>query len=302
MGDLAQSDFDGNREAGGAPQKRPFFLALVRRFYRHKLAMAGLVVLCLEVTLILALPRLAKLDPYTSARSGFGAPPSKEHILGTDDTGRDNFSRIVYGGRTSLFVGFFSATLSLLIGVPLGLLAGYYRGVVEAVIMRTADIFMAFPSVILILVLVSIIGTSVVTVAMVIGMLGGPTFARQLYANVLSVREKDYVDAARAAGTRHTPLMIRYILPNAFAPVLVVYTFQLANAILAEATLSFLGMGVQPPDASWGNILYAAQSITILSTRPWMWLSAGLCLLFTVLSINFVGDGLRDALDPKMKV
>ncbi|GHT71615.1 hypothetical protein FACS1894110_24970 [Spirochaetia bacterium] len=135
-----------------------------------------------------------------------------------------------------------------------------------------------------------------------IGFMGWPGFARQLYANVLSVREKEYVEAARAVGTRNTAVMVRYILPNAFAPVLVVYTFQLANAILAEATLSFLGMGVQPPAASWGNILYAAQSISILSTRPWMWLSAGLCLLVTVLSINFLGDGLRDALDPKMKL
>ena len=284
------------------PKQYSFYRTIARRFIRHKLAVVGLLVICIEVVLVLSLPALLKLDPYTSARSGFGAPPSKEHILGIDDVGRDNFSRLVFGGRTSLFVGFFSATLSLLIGVPLGLLAGYYRGALEASIMRAADIFMAFPSVILILVLVSIMGTSIVTVALVIGMLGWPTFARQLYANVLSVREKDYVEAAKASGTKHIPLMIRYILPNAFAPALVVYTFQLANAILAEATLSFLGMGVQPPSASWGNIIYAAQSITILSTRPWMWLPPGLCLLFTVLSINFVGDGLRDALDPKMKI
>jgi peptide/nickel transport system permease protein len=279
-----------------------FYLSIIRRFSRHRLAMIGLIVIICEIFLVLILPGALKLDPYTSARSGFGAPPGSEHILGTDDTGRDNFARLRYGGRTSLFVGFFSATLSLLIGVPLGLLAGYYRGIIEAVIMRMADIFMAFPSVVLILVLVSVMGTSITTVAMVIGMLGWPAFARQLYANVLSVREKEYIEAARAVGTRNIPVMIRYILPNAFAPVLVVYTFQLANAILSEATLSFLGMGVQPPAASWGNILYAAQSITILSTRPWMWLSAGICLLVTVLSINFLGDGLRDALDPKMKL
>jgi peptide/nickel transport system permease protein len=139
-------------------------------------------------------------------------------------------------------------------------------------------------------------------VAFVIGILGWPAFARQLYANVLSVREKDYVEAARAVGVKNGFVMLQYILPNAFAPALVVYTFQLANAILAEATLSFLGMGVQPPAASWGNILYAAQSITMLSTRPWMWLPPGICLLVTVLSINFLGDGLRDALDPKMKL
>jgi peptide/nickel transport system permease protein len=264
--------------------------------------MAGLVMVLLEICAAVFLPVVLKLDPYTSSRSGFGAPPDREHIFGTDDTGRDNFARVVFGGRTSLYVGFFSATLSLLIGLPLGLFAGFYRRAAEAIIMRTADIFMSFPSVVLILVLVSVMGTSMTTVAFVIGILGWPAFARQLYANVLSVREKEYVEAARAVGVKNGLVMLQYILPNAFAPALVVYTFQLANAILAEATLSFLGMGVQPPAASWGNILYAAQSITMLSTRPWMWLPPGICLLITVLSINFLGDGLRDALDPKMKL
>lgn len=285
-----------------AEHRRSYYIGIARRFVRHRLAMAGLVMVLLEICAAVFLPVVLKLDPYTSSRSGFGAPPDREHIFGTDDTGRDNFARVVFGGRTSLYVGFFSATLSLLIGLPLGLFAGFYRRAAEAIIMRTADIFMSFPSVVLILVLVSVMGTSMTTVAFVIGILGWPAFARQLYANVLSVREKEYVEAARAVGVKNGLVMLQYILPNAFAPALVVYTFQLANAILAEATLSFLGMGVQPPAASWGNILYAAQSITMLSTRPWMWLPPGICLLITVLSINFLGDGLRDALDPKMKL
>lgn len=264
--------------------------------------MIGLAVILLEILLVVVLPTAMHLDPYGSSRAGFGQKPGIDAILGTDDAGRDNFARLVFGGRVSLAVGFGSAVISLVIGVPVGLLAGYFRGVVEAVLMRVADVFMSIPSMILILVLVSVVGTSITTVTVVIGILGWPAFARLLYARVISVREKDYVESARAVGTKSIPLMIRYVLPNAFTPVLVSFTFQVASAILQEATLSFLGMGVQPPAASWGNILYQAQSITILSRKPWMWIPAGLCLLVTVLSINFLGDGLRDALDPKMKV
>ena len=170
------------------------------------------------------------------------------------------------------------------------------------IILRLADIFMSFPAMILILVLVAIVGPSIHSVTFVIGFMGWPTFAKLLYANTISIREKEYVEAARAVGNRHLPIIVKFILPNAFAPVLVAFTFRLASAIIQESTLSFLGMGVQPPQASWGNILYAAQSLSTLAMRPWMWVPAGVALLLTVLSINFFGDGLRDALDPKMKI
>lgn len=280
-----------------------YFMDVVRRFRKHKLAMISLVVLTIEVLLVIFLPVALRLDPYTTDyETYFGSPPSAGHILGTDDVGRDNFARFLYGGRVSLQVGIVSAVISLVIGVPLGLMAGYYRGVIEVVIMRLADIFMSFPSMVLILVLVSVLGPSIATVTIVIGILGWPRFARTIYGNVLSVRESEYVEAARAIGTRDKDIMLRYILPNTFAPVLIAFTFRAAQAIITESSLSFLGLGVQAPQASWGNILYEAQSISVLATRPWFWVPPGVMLLITILCINFLGDGLRDALDTKMVI
>ena len=181
-------------------------------------------------------------------------------------------------------------------------MAGYCRGALGIVIMRLADVFMSVPSMILVLVLVAVIGPSIQSVTIVIGIMGWPQFARQLYGSVLSVREKDYVEAAVAIGEKNGRIMRKYILPNAFAPVIITFTFSIASAVLQESGLSFLGMGVQTPQASWGNIMYAAQSITILSQKPWMWIPPGVALLLTVLSFNFFGDGIRDALDPKMKL
>ena len=155
---------------------------------------------------------------------------------------------------------------------------------------------------ILVLVLVAVVGPSVWSVTLVIGVMGWPQFARLIYGNVLSVREKEYVESARAIGTKNLDIIVKYVLPNSFTPVLIAITFRTAQAIIMESSLSFLGMGVQPPQASWGNMMYDAQSITVLSSRPWMWVPPGLCLILTVLSINFFGDGVRDALDPKMKI
>ena len=268
----------------------------------HKMAMAGLVVLIVEILMVVFLPMILKLDPYTSDYTAFSAAPGGAHILGTDAIGRDVFARLMYGGRTSLLVGFVSTLISCVIGVPLGLVAGYARGKAEAVIMRIADIFMSFPSIVLILVLVAVLGPSVWSVTCVIGVLGWTQFARLIYASVLSVREKDYVESAKAIGAKNGTILLRYVLPNSFAPVIISFTFRTAQAIITESSLSFLGLGVQPPEASWGNILYYAQSISVLSTKLYMWVPAGVVLVLTVLSINFIGDGIRDALDTKMKI
>lgn len=273
----------------------------LRRLLSHKLAVLGLVIIIFEILTVIFLPYIINLDPYTIDITSFGSPPSKEHLLGTDDVGRDLFSRLIYGGRVSLTVGIVSATISL-IGIPLGILAGYFRGKVEMIIMRCADIFMSFPSMVLILVLASILGQSIFTVTVVIGILGWPEFARLIYSSVLSIREKDYVESGKAVGTKDFSIITKYILPNAFAPVIVAFTFRIAQAIIMESSLSFLGMGVQPPEASWGNILYYAQSISVLSSKPWVWLPPGIILIFTILSINFFGDGIRDALDTKMSI
>ena len=279
-----------------------YFGDVVKKFLAHRLAMMGTIVLILEVLAVVFLPSIMKLDPYSMDYMAFGGALSAEHLLGCDDVGRDLFARLIFGGRVSLMVGICSALISLAIGVPLGLFAGYFRGAVETVIMRCADIFMSFPNMILILVLASVLGQSVTTVTLVIGFLGWTEFARLIYANVLSVSEKEYVESARAIGTSNFKIVTKYVLPNSFAPILIAITFQMASAILSESSLSFLGMGVQPPGASWGNMLYDAQSITVLSQKLWIWFPPGLALLVTVLSINFLGDGIRDALDPKIKL
>lgn len=283
-------------------ENESYISEVLSKLTEHRMAMAGLVVIVLEILLVVILPIAMKLNPYDSDYAAFFAAPSPAHILGTDAIGRDVFARLIYGGRTSLLVGFCSTIVSCAIGVPLGLIAGYFRGKAEIGIMRVADVFMSFPSIVLILVLVAVIGPSIWSVTLVIGVLGWTQFARLIYANVLSVSEKEYVESARAIGTSNFKIITQYILPNSFAPILIAITFQMASAILMESSLSFLGMGVQPPGASWGNMLYDAQSITVLSKRLWIWMPPGIALLVTVLSINFLGDGIRDALDPKIKI
>ena len=283
-------------------ENESYLSEVLSKLTEHKMAMVGLFVITLEIILVVVLPFIMHLNPYDSDYTAFSAAPSGIHILGTDAIGRDIFARLVYGGRTSLLVGLLSTIISCAIGVPLGLIAGYFRGKAEIAIMRVADIFMSFPSIVLILVLVAVIGPSIWSVTIVIGVLGWTQFARLIYANVLSVSEKEYVESARAIGTSNYKIITKYILPNSFAPILIAITFQMASAILMESSLSFLGMGVQPPGASWGNMLYDAQSITVLSKRLWIWMPPGIALLITVLSINFLGDGIRDALDPKIKI
>lgn len=282
--------------------KSSYFQDVLKRFLAHRLAMFGAIILTIEILSVIFLPVIMKLDPYTMDYMNFGGAPSAQHILGCDDVGRDLFARLIFGGRVSLMVGICSALVSLIIGVPLGLIAGYFRGWAETIIMRCADVFMSFPSMILILVLASVLGKSVMTVTMVIGLLGWTEFARLIYASVLSIREKDYVESAKAIGTKNGPILLRYVLPNSFAPVIISFTFRTAQAIITESSLSFLGLGIQPPEASWGNILYYAQSISVLSSKLYMWVPAGVILVLTVLSINFIGDGIRDALDTKMKI
>jgi peptide/nickel transport system permease protein len=284
-------------------KKDSYYRQAFEKLKEHPLAMVGLIVCLAELVLVVFLPIIMHLDPYTVDRANFGTPPGVGgHILGTDTIGRDVFARLVYGGRVSLFVGFFSTAVSILIGVPLGLAAGYVRGIVEIIIMRITDIFMSFPAIVLILVAVAVIGPSLWSVSIIIGILGWTQFARIVYAKVLSVSQEDYIEAANAIGSGKFTIIWRYILPNSVAPILIAATFGMASAILMESSLSFLGMGVQPPTASWGNMIYEAQSIAILVMKPWMWVPAGIAILITVLGINFLGDGIRDALDPKVNI
>ena len=274
----------------------------LRKFLRNKKAVFGVIVVALLVLAVLLIPLFMDLDPYTTDRTaGFNARPSNSHILGTDDVGRDLFARLLYGGRVSLFVGITSTIISVLIGIPLGLIAGYFRGKAESVIMRVADAFMSFPSMVLILVLVAVFGPSILTVTVVIGILGWTAIAKLIYGNVLSIREQEYIQAARAIGMKTGPILLTEVLPNAIPPVWANISFRVAGAILTESSLSFLGMGVQTPQASWGNIIYAAQNLLVLTARPWVWIPPGFCIILVVVGFNFIGEGVRDALDPKTK-
>ena len=274
----------------------------MKKFIHNKKAMLGLAIVTILVLAVVFIPLFADLDPYTTDRAaGFNKPPSDAHILGTDDVGRDLFARLLYGGRISLFVGITSTIISVLIGIPLGLIAGYFRGTAESIIMRTADAFMSFPSMVLILVLVAVFGPSILTVTVVIGVLGWTAIAKLIYGNVLSIREREYIQAARAVGVSTKKILFSEVLPNAIPPVWANISFRVAGAILTESSLSFLGMGVQTPQASWGNIIFAAQNLLVLTARPWVWLPPGICIILVVIGFNFIGEGVRDALDQKTK-
>jgi peptide/nickel transport system permease protein len=272
--------------------------SLWRRFRRHRLAMGGLTILVVLVFLAVFAPLLTTHGPTAIDLSAYRLGPSADHPLGTDTAGRDIFSRLLYAGRVSLSVGLVAVSIYTAIGVVLGALAGYFGGWVDATIMRMADVVLSFPTLIIIITLASVLGPSIYNVMLAIGLLGWPPIARLLRGELLSLREREFVIGARAVGCSDRRLIFRYLLPNAMAPVLVAATFGIAYAILIEAGLSFLGLGVQPPTPSWGNMLTDAQSLTVLESMPWLWLPPGLMIALAVLSINFIGDGLRDALDP----
>ena len=271
-----------------------------RRLRSDRRAVACMVILAMEVLGVLLLPPLLGLEPdVTDRTAGFWAAPSTAHWLGTDDVGRDVLSRLICGGRISLLVGFASAAINLAVGVPLGLLAGYRRGKWEFWIMRLADVFQSFPSIVLILCLVTLVGASVLNLVLVIGLLGWPGIARLVYGNVLSVREKEYILAVRALGARTETILARNVLPNVVAPVWAALGQRVGRAILSESSLSFLGVGIRAPQASWGNLMQSATSLAVLTGRPWVWLPPGILIILTVVCLQILGNALRDAMDPR---
>lgn len=274
---------------------------IFKRFFKHKLALTGIIVLIILILIAIFAPSLAPYDPFKMDVTSFSAAPSDKHILGTDSVGRDILSRLIFASRVSLLVGIGSVLLNVFIGVILGSLAGYLGGWVDSVIMRITEMILSFPPLMIILVLVSLLGPGLINVIFVLGFLGWPRICRLIRAEVLKIKENEYILAAYALGTPDYRILIFHLIPNAFPPVLVAATFGAARAIIIEASLSFLGMGVQPPTASWGNLLSDAQSMGVLGSMPWIWIPPGIMIVIAVLSINFVGDGLRDALDPKMR-
>lgn len=274
------------------------FFMVAKRFCRHRLAVACLVILLGLILLAVFAPWIVPYGP-TKISGGFSKPPDAEHWLGTDQIGRDMFSRLLYAMRVSLLVGFLATVISTAIGVVLGLVSGYFGGWVDRVIMSFTDMVMSFPYILLVLVAAAIFEPGMWTMIIILGLVDWPGVARLVRGNVLSLRETNFCKSDVTSGMPGRYILFSEILPNTLAPVLVYATSVFAISILDEAALSFLGMGVQPPTASLGNILNGAQSITILTEKPWLWLPAGILIILLVMCINFVGDALRDALDPR---
>ncbi len=273
---------------------------VLKRFFRHKLAAIGLVFIVTAVLFAVFAPLIAPFNP-NKVVGDFGAPPTKSFLLGTDQVGRDVFSRLLYGMRISLFVGITATLLSTVIGVVLGLLSGYFGGALDMIIMRFTDMVMSFPYILLVLVAAAIFKPGLTTIVLILGFVDWPGVARLVRGNVLSIREKPYIQADIVAGMPKRYILFSEILPNTIAPILVYATSVIAISMLDEAALSFLGMGIQPPTASLGNMLNGAQSLSILTSKPWLWLPPGIVIILLVISINFVGDALRDAFDPSGK-
>jgi len=275
----------------------PTRLAL-RRFRQHRLAMLGVVVI---IILVIAALLGSESAALTTNLKLANQPPSLAHPLGTDRTGRDVLARTLVGGRVSLAVGFVSVLFSTVIGTFLGSIAGYYRGWVDAVIMRLVDIVMSFPVIVLLLCVVALVGPGIFKLMVMIGLLTWTTPCRLIRGEFLSLREKEYVEAARCLGLTNADIALKHILPNAIAPLLVYASLGVATAVLLEAGLSFLGLGVQPPTPSWGNMLNTARSISTMERTAWQWIPPAVCTVMFVLAVNFVGDGIRDAIDPRTR-
>lgn len=269
------------------------------RLKRYGMLIAGLgIVLTMSILALLA-PWLAPFDPAALDLDAILAPPSPLHPLGTDALGRDVLSRLLYGARVSLWVGFVAVGISVAIGVLLGLLAGYFGGLADELIMRGVDVMLCFPSFFLILAVIAFLEPSLTNIMIVIGLTSWMGVSRLVRAETLSLRERDFIAASRLAGARPARLIFVHILPNALAPVLVSATLGVAGAILVESSLSFLGLGVQPPQPSWGNMLMEGKDV--LEIAPWLMLYPGLAILITVLGYNLLGESLRDLLDPRLK-
>ena len=276
-------------------QKRLFW----RQFRRHRLALISSAVLLLLGALVILAPLIAPYAFDAIDPTQFRKPPSAAHIMGTDDIGRDLFTRLLYGGRISLAIGLFSALVGTGVGTLLGSLAGYYGRGIDNFIMRVTDVAFSIPSLPLLIILSAYAKSAIPVMILVIGLLSWMSTARIVRATVLSIRERDFALAARAVGARDARIIALHILPNALAPIIVGATLGVGGAIIAESSLSFLGLGVQVPTPSWGNMLQDSQST--MSSRPWLTIFPGIAILITVLGINFVGDGLRDALDPTIR-
>jgi peptide/nickel transport system permease protein len=275
---------------------------ILTRFLKNKLAAIGFCLLSIFVLAAIFAPFLSSYGRDSIDLLNIESQPSLRHLFGTDELGRDVFTRLLYGGRISLGIAVSATVLQLLIGVTLGCISGFYGGWIDNAIMRIVDTIMCFPFFVIAITVAALAGPSVWNVILIIGLLQWTGVARIVRAEILSIKQSEFIEAARAMGLNSFEIIINHLLPNTLSPVIVNATLAVAQGILMEAGLSFLGLGVKQPEPSWGNILSAAQSMRVLQYEWWLWIPAGVLVFLSVLSINFVGDGLRDALDPKMNI
>lgn len=271
-----------------------------RRFWRHKLALLALFILSILVLVVILAPFIAPFPPNAIDLRSRNMPPSTLHWLGTDGLGRDVLSRVLYGGRISLSVSGAAAAVACTIGLFLGLVAGFAGGKIDLVIMRLADMVLCLPSLVLSMALLTLVGPTLRNVIIAISFPRWPSVARLVRGQVLALKEREFVTAARAIGAPTRHILIKHLVPHVLSVVMVAATLQMASAIILEASLSFLGIGLPLPNPSWGNMLQGARTITTLESAPWQWVPPGAAIVLSVLCVNFIGDGLRDALDPRL--
>jgi peptide/nickel transport system permease protein len=287
-----------------AEKGKSFYNLAWKRFKKNKLALMGLYILSILVAIAVLAPVISPYNPFISLKTEAGLydtlhSPTAEHLLGTDSLGRDVFSRMMYAGRISLSVGLVSVSISTALGMLLGAVAGYFGKWVDTIIMRIVDVVICFPVLFLVITVSTLLKPNIFNVMIIIGLVNWTKTARLVRGEILKVREFEFIEATHALGAKSGRIIFRHMIPNILAPLLVQATLQTAQAILTEASLSFLGVGVQQPTPSWGNMLNEAMSLSVLSSKLWVWLPPGFAILITVLCINFLGDGLRDAFDPK---
>lgn len=270
-----------------------------KRLKKNKLAMLGLSIVILLILIAIFAPLIAPYNPILRIKEDSSLGPSMNYLFGTDLLGRDIFSRVIYGSRISIEVGVIAVGISVIIGLFFGALSGYFGGISDALIMRIADIFFAFPYILGAIAIMTILGPGIVNIFIAIGILGWASIARIFRSSILTIKNKEYIEAARAMGASNSRIIMKHIFPNSFAPIIVYATMNVGTAIIVEAALSFLGIGVQPPTPAWGKML--AESLAYIDTAPWMMFFPGLAILITVLGFILLGDGLRDAFDPKLR-
>jgi len=297
-GSIRESAFADAAALSALPAVRDRRWDALRRAARARLAPFGAAVLFAAIVVALAAPLLAPYDPYAQDLSSTLSGPSRAHLLGTDNVGRDVLSRVMWGTRVSLIAGFASVAVAALAGGLLGVIAGYAGGRVDGLVMRVMDAVLSFPPLVLALALGAVLGAGLSGVVIALGVVYTPTFARLMRGQVLSVKTRDYVEAARALGSPAWRIARQHVLPNAATPIVVQASLSVAFAILAEASLSFLGLGVQPPAASWGSMINSGRGY--LQQAPWIVFGPGAALFVTVVGLNFVGDAIRDGLDPRL--